>query len=521
MQSLSKEEKTHIRSILFRHLDGIAVIPSCIQLEKKGILRSFNTKTTQSLNDISTNTHSNDAYINVALRLCSSQGWLEQKIADNNIFFSLTDRGKVFLSQIKAFDNAIPILPHLSDFSRLCKEHSGLIEDYIKALFTLHAKLNEQLFHQMCGLIIGPLLVHWGIKSHLKNQNPLNTKDLPGGMLANIPLFSLMKLIGWGDIQDETFFPNVIGNAFFKRCSAYGVTTSYLPMFNKLEDLFYGDPACLWKRPKNSPEIHVNRTMNVWGSGGAHSGYFNKVDEIVIEIFNRPLEDQPAGIADMGCGNGALLAHLFELIEHYTLRGKHLDTHYLHLIGADLNKAALDSSKKNLLERGIEAEFLYADISDPAQYAKDLKALFNVNLEDLLNVRSFLDHNRIYEKPSAFKRTDKSLSTGSFAYRGRLIPNDELEYNLIQHFKKWAPFIKSFGLILIELHTIPPVLAAKNIGKTSVTAYDGTHGYSDQYIIEKDLFLQCAAQAGLRPNPKFMFSFPPNDCATISINIIK
>ncbi|HIF14101.1 MAG TPA: hypothetical protein EYQ86_01680 [Bacteroidetes bacterium] len=65
------------------------------------------------------------------------------------------------------------------------------------------------------------------------------------------------------------------------------------------------------------------------------------------------------------------------------------------------------------------------------------------------------------------------------------------------------------------------MLAAKNIGKTSVTAYDGTHGYSDQYIIEKDIFLQCAARAGLMPNPKFMFSFPPNDCATISINIIK
>ena len=202
------------------------------------------------------------------------------------------------------------------------------------------------------------------------------------------------------------------------------------------------------------------------------------------------------------------------------LRGNHLDTHYLHLIGADLNKAALDSSKKNLLEQGIEAEFLYADISDPEQYAKDLKKRFNVNLEDLLNVRSFLDHNRIYEKPSDFKSASKSQSTGSFAFRGRRIPNEELEHNLILHFKKWAPFVKKFGLVLIELHSIPPTLAANNIGKTSVTAYDGTHGYSDQYIIEKDIFLNCASRAGLLPNTKFMFSFPPNDCATISINII-
>ena len=28
-----------------------------------------------------------------------------------------------------------------------------------------------------------------------------------------------------------------------------------------------------------------------------------------------------------------------------------------------------------------------------------IKKEYNVNLEDLLNVRSFLDHNRIYKKP--------------------------------------------------------------------------------------------------------------------------
>ena len=65
--------------------------------------------------------------------------------------------------------------------------------------------------------------------------------------------------------------------------------------------------------------------MNVWGSGGAHATYFKAVDELIIDIFNQPLEEQPKGILDMGCGNGALLEHLFYTIENRTLRGKYLE----------------------------------------------------------------------------------------------------------------------------------------------------------------------------------------------------
>ena len=52
--------------------------------------------------------------------------------------------------------------------------------------------------------------------------------------------------------------------------------------------------------------------MNVWGSGGAHAEYFKIIDQIIIELFNRPIADQPIGILDMGCGTG-VLAILAEL----------------------------------------------------------------------------------------------------------------------------------------------------------------------------------------------------------------
>jgi hypothetical protein len=74
---------------------------------------------------------------------------------------------------------------------------------------------------------------------------------------------------------------------------------------------------------------------------------------------------------------------------------------------------------------------------------------------------------------------------------------------------------------VLELHTIPPGLASGNIGQTSATAYDATHGSSDQYILEVDVFNQIAAEAGLYTDAAHFCKFPNSDLATVSINLLK
>jgi hypothetical protein len=99
--------------------------------------------------------------------------------------------------------------------------------------------------------------------------------------------------------------------------------------------------------------------------------------------------------------------------------------------------------------------------------------------------------------------------------------NNDVEASLLEHFRRWQPFVRRFGLLVIELHTIPPGLASADIGLTSVTAYDATHGYSDQYIVEADVFNQIAAEAGLYPDPAYSCKFPNSELATVSINLLK
>jgi hypothetical protein len=140
-------------------------------------------------------------------------------------------------------------------------------------------------------------------------------------------------------------------------------------------------------------------------------------------------------------------------------------------------------------------------------------------VHNLLHVRSFLDHNRPYLQPANYIRgTRTGQSTGAFAHLGEEIPCDELEENLVRHLRRWAPFVGRFGLLVLELHTLPPQLTAANLSRTPAVAYDGTHGFSDQYLVELPVFLNCAREAGLHSDPRYQCKFPPSELATVSIN---
>jgi hypothetical protein len=189
------------------------------------------------------------------------------------------------------------------------------------------------------------------------------------------------------------------------------------------------------------------------------------------------------------------------------------------MVGADFNTVARRVSKQTLRKAGIrQFHVINGDINRPAQLAGDLEKL-GLDIHDFLHIRSFLDHNRPYVRLANYTSgTRPSRSTGAFAHMGEEILPDEQEENLVRHLRRWAPYIGRFGLIALELHTLPPELAAANLHKTPAVGYDGTHGFSDQYLIELPIFLDCAREAGLQADPRFQSAFPPSELATVSLN---
>jgi hypothetical protein len=191
----------------------------------------------------------------------------------------------------------------------------------------------------------------------------------------------------------------------------------------------------------------------------------------------------------------------------------------LTLVGVDFNKVARRISTQKLRKADIPVfHVIPGDINRPAQLAGDLEKLGH-DIHDLLHVRSFLDHNRPYLPPADYVRGARTAkSSGAFAHLGDEIPADELEENLVRHLRRWAPYVGRFGLLVLELHTLPPELTAANLDKTPAVPYDGTHGFSDQYLVELPVFLDCAREAGLLAHEKHQAKFPPSDLATISMN---
>ncbi|MEP1152286.1 MAG: class I SAM-dependent methyltransferase [Balneola sp.] len=529
---LNKENQKLHRSTIFRHLDGIGTGPTALILQQHEVLDYLISNKTVLLSELTEKFKANEGYLNVALRILSSQGWLNHSIDNkkNKVSYSINGKTEIASDLIYLYQEAVDIMGFYQTLNQDTFHKAPFAEMEIafqNYLDLLQSDNRSDIFRQILahieGILLGPVIVFLGMSGMFHkyfmeaNFKPEEFHKDPSNFKKVLDMF---KHVGWFIEKNGTYKFTDEGLFFAKRASAYGVTVSYLPMFMNLNELIFGNPKAIRDTKAGEQEKHVNREMNVWGSGGAHSAYFKVVDEIIIEIFNQPISKQPKGVLDMGCGNGAFIQHLFDVIEKHTLRGKMLDEYPLILVGSDYNEAALKITKANLIQADIWAKVIWGDIGKPDLLAKELQENYDIDLKDLLNVRTFLDHNRIFSQPDTLTENRASDSTGAFAFRGSRISNNVIEDSLLEHFKKWAPYIKKFGLLVIELHTVPPNITAQNIGSTAATAYDATHGYSDQYIVEVDVFDKIIKEAGLTANDKLCRKFPDTDYATVTINLL-
>lgn len=533
---MNKEQKKILRADLFRHLDGIVTGPTAYALHKKGILSFLLEQKSCTLETITTKFNANAGYLNVALRVMAGQSWIDYKVEDNKVEVSVNANSAIAFELVPLYKEVVELMKlsgkyhrrkfELEPFLFLEKIFQNFKSNYGITLSEEPAtlKIQQQILKHIEGVLVGPTVVSLGMNGMFHKyfmEASFMPEEFHGDGDSFARLLDIFVHLEWFEKKNGTYTFTEKGLFYAKRASAYGVTVSYIPAFRNLEELIFGDGSMFWNLPEGSPEIHVDREMNVWGSGGAHAAYFKVVDEIIIDIFNQPIDQQPKGIVDMGCGNGAFLIHLFEVIQSRTLRGKMLEEHPLFLVGADYNTAALKVTRGNIIQSGIWAKVIWGDIGRPDLLAKDLSENYGIRLEDLLNVRTFLDHNRIWSEPETKTPGRKSTSSGAYAFRGKQISNADVEDNLREHLLKWSPYVSQFGLLVIELHTISAAITAQNLGRTAATAYDATHGFSDQYIVEVEVFNKIAAEAALYPVEKHFSKFPNSELATVSINLLR
>jgi SAM-dependent methyltransferase len=535
---LSKEEKNTYRSELFRHLDGIAVAPTSYALKEKGILDLIIERKQINLDELSDIFEANEGYLNVGLRMMASQGWLDHSVdaVQNKVSISINNKSEIAFQKMELYKDVVHFMKNSEEFHPRSIDveefmiYNRVINKYVNKEYEtttnsqLELEIHQQILTHIEGVLVGPITVLLGMEGMFHQyfmEASFSPDEFHEDPLSFSRILDFFTYLGWFKKNNDHYKFTNKGLFFARRSSAYGVTVSYIPTFRRVDELMFGNANILRSTSPDLAEIHVDREMNVWGSGGAHSAYFKKIDNIIIDIFNKPIDKQPKGILDMGCGNGAFLIHLFEVIEQRTKRGPLLEDHPLFLVGVDFNKTALKVTRSNLVKADIWAKVIWGDIGDPKQLSDNIMENYNIDLRDLLNVRTFLDHNRPWINPINIDKERISTSTGAFASCGKRLSNSIVEQNLKEHFMKWAPYIQKFGLLLIELHTLDSRIASDNMGKTAVTAYDATHGFSDQYIVELDVFLDVINEIGLHTVADHFSKYPNNELATVSINYLK
>src|SRR5690606_13997062 len=335
--------KKRLRQQIFRHLDGLVVAPVFHQLYSRGILHALTSKAA-TVSELAKRFGAHEGYLNVAVRVLASQGLLRYELRGDEVLLTGRPTLQAFIEYQHLYADLCNYLGTIGEMNTqrlevdFCICWMKLYSRYADLLLSDPASdtVAYQVARHAEGVLIGPLIVRlWrsGMFHKYFMQASFSAAEFHQEPVYFEQVLSALASLGWFKPIGDHFQFTDTGLFFARRATAYGVTVSYLPMFSRLGDLLFGDPSSI--RTASGAEQHVDREMNVWGSGGAHSAYFKVIDAFIIEIFNQPVEEQPKGILDMGCGNGALLQHLYELIERYTLRGKMLEEYPLFLVGAD------------------------------------------------------------------------------------------------------------------------------------------------------------------------------------------
>jgi hypothetical protein len=519
----SRIRDAELRGRLFEHLDGLTLCGVLPPVLDRGVVQEV-AEAGGDVDDLADGYSANAGYLNVALRMLASQGILRVSRADDRVFYRANPEAawETWIERSDAYASGRGWIACAEGlWNRTAEPLSGESREALEAALEAHALLDPdhpvegKVRVHVEGAIAAPWLVAVGFAhGTVPIREPSRCARVVAGFHPSVQdaWHRVASKLGW-EVQGEL---TATGLFFVSRAAAYGVTTSYARTLVWSEELIFGDGHHLWRTAPGESEIHVDRTLNVWGSGGAHGAYFHFLDEVVERIFNAPLEEQPAGICDMGCGNGALLLHLEEVVRTRTERGRHLAQRPLLLVGADYNAEALVATAAHFQAKGVRGNFLRGDIGDPDTLAVDLWELHGLRLSDMLNVRSFLDHNRVFNRPLS-DRPRLPMGTGAFAFRGERLLLRDVEQSLLEHFLKWAPYVAQHGLLVIELHTVTPAQAAERLGGMPATAYDATHGLTDQYIVELPVFDTLAGEAGLEIVEVSSRTFPERLPATVSL----
>lgn len=482
-------------SFLNAYADGYVAVPVIHACKKQGLFTALQENTGIQFADLVTQLNANAGYLKIALHLLESLGWVQQNQTDT---YQLVEK-----KQWQDLPQKLFALYEISADTLLQSEAAQHTVCYWADYFAKQPHLTTTATdltwsERIKGALFVPLLI--ALHQSAERQD--------GEMKTHFtsPLDAAIRRLfvhhHWGEIQQERLVLSEMGIQLVEHAEVMGIAASYRPMLAQMPALLFGDACAVFQNRPDGSEGHIDRSSNVLASGFQHNRYFQDAQKQILALFNeQPIEKQPRYIADMGCGDGTFLKHIYQIIRDNSVRGKVLNEYPLTLIGIDYNEVALQTSETTLAD--LPHLLLQGDINTPQQVLADLKTKGITDTSAIMHIRSFLDHNfNCAQAVSAgASKTTIPMSPGSVYVdmQGEPILPEAVIAAWQQHLSRWSEVIRPHGLMLFEAHCLSATWIHQYLGQSENLYFDHLHAFSKQYLIDAEVFLTLAARVGLFP----------------------
>src|SRR6478672_347727 len=497
--------------ILNRYAHGLASIPFLHALQKRGCLGYLADTALVSAEQLAEEFSANRAYLDVALRMLACLDCI-RPTADERY------EARPGLADLCIIPDQIMDLYRFPFDLYVQGEATDSLDPWLERSEERWNSKHSYFPDYLDGLIIIPLLLSLRAQGRLcvteekAAGTVIRTLNLTVNPACRCVVERLFVAKEWATRSGDVLQLSQAGRFVIDRIFVTATVASYRPMFVRAQELLFGDATRVFSRDCDGHETHVDRTINVVGSGFQHEKYFAALSDVVARCFEGDAyESQPKYIVDMGCGDGSLLRRLYEMVRDRTRRGKVLDVHPLIPIGVDFNEKALVATSRTLA--GIEHITAKGDIGDPMAMLDTLRAHGVTDLDRVLHVRSFLDHDRPYRQPEDRKAAERRFPVSSGLYIDAdchaIAPSDMIQ-STVEHLRRWSQILNVHGLVMLEVHCLPPDVTAQHLDESENFHFDAYHAMSHQFLLTAQTFLACAAEAGMFSREGHSFGFPKN-----------
>ncbi len=480
--------------VINQRLHGYVSIPIVAACRQAGLFTLLTSAGPLSPDDLGGRLGANPGPLAAAIRLLESLRWLSRDAA-----------GRVSLTQDAVAAGYVPadaLSLYRLDIPAALSGSPGThaLAGWIEQCRTGWDTDDTDVAGLIDGMVLVPLLLALRDAGAVDAGGTLHPDRLCPGLRE--PVGALFRARDWIGADG---LPTPQGAFFAERAQVMATTASYRPLLAAMPDLLFGDPRPVFDRDAQGHEQHVDRSLNVIGSGFQHERFFTDLDATIVAIFDDPdLDRQPGWVADMGCGDGSLLLRIWTVVRDRTRRGRVLDAYPLTMIGLDANTKSLEATAATLAAAGVPYRVGTANMGDPEALPAILATLGAADPAKVLHVRSFLDHDRPFRLPvdttAAEQRRHHRLGGVYIDPDGGLIAPEDAVQSLTEHLQRWGRIAGGHGLLLLEVHSLPPDIVARYRDLSENLHFDAYHALSRQYLVEAHVFLLALAEAGLFPD---------------------